>query len=105
MPAECYACKKSLQPVFPDGNPDIDQYENALFVEFTGGYGEFVDVMDDPNPYKAVICHECAHTLCNAVPWINKLIDPANSHSHSAEYIKTNLHHFGWDYSYSAGHS
>jgi hypothetical protein len=45
--------------------------------------------------YEAVICHECAHELCKQVPWINKLIDPYNSHAHSRDYDWTG--HQGWD--------
>lgn len=31
--------------------------------------------------HEAVICHECAHELCEAFPWIKKLLDPDHSHA------------------------
>lgn len=93
----CVACGKNLINVFENVD-QYEQYNNALWVEFTGGYGEFVDVLVTPNPYQAVICHECAHDLCDKIPWIGKLIDPHNSHTHTEEYKRTNPGHYGWDY-------
>lgn len=31
---------------------------------------------------EAVLCHECAHELCETVPWINTLLNPLESHAH-----------------------
>lgn len=47
--------------------------------------------------YEAVICHDCAHSLCAAFPWLDKLIQPYRSHSHRQEYIDANPDHPGWD--------
>lgn len=44
-------------------------------------YGE-PRVLPGTPDYEAVICHECAHDLCEKVPWIKTLLDPDNSHSH-----------------------
>ncbi len=45
--------------------------------------------------YEAVICHDCAHDLCEKVPWIKQLINPHDSHSHSHQLDWTG--HSGWD--------
>lgn len=47
---------------------------------------------------RAVLCHECAHHLCETVPWIADLLTPHNSHSHRSDYRQANPNHFGWDY-------
>lgn len=47
---------------------------------------------------EAVICHECAHDLCDKVQWIAELIHPATSHSHKQEYHEAHPDHYGWDY-------
>jgi hypothetical protein len=78
--AECHICKGELEPVFTDG---LHQFENALEIIFGGGYGMFIDTMgDDP---RVMICHDCAHTLCDSVPWIAQLLDPDNSHTHKGD--------------------
>ena len=99
--SNCYACDKLLSPVF-EGHGYDNQCDNALEVEFFGGYGMFVDPIDDP--YSAVICHECAHDLCDKIPWIKKLIDPHSSHSHKLDFIKENPNHYGWDYDHKDQH-
>lgn len=80
----CTACGKKLEPEFsgPDFDPASEQWDNALEIQFNGGYGMFIDPFD--RQYRAIICHECAHDLCDKVPWIGRLLDPSNSHSHSA---------------------
>ena len=103
----CYACNVELTP---DGNRDTDyQFANALWVDFDGGYGMFVDDIDSERPSKhtpykdqkrdrAVICHDCAHELCATVPWIERLLNPHNSHSHKTSYHEEHPDHYGWDY-------
>jgi hypothetical protein len=54
-------------------------------------------VLDQPD-YEAVICHECAHHLCDTVPWLGKLINPHNSHAHRINWKATHPEHYGWDY-------
>ena len=78
----CTACGKELEPVFdgPDFDPASEQWENALEVKFNGSYGMFVDPIEED--CRAIICHGCAHDLCDKIPWIGKLIDPGRSHSH-----------------------
>lgn len=78
----CSACGKELEPEFDgsDFDPASEQWENALEVQFNGGYGMFIDPIDED--YRAIICHECAHELCDKTPWIKKLLHPWNSHSH-----------------------
>jgi len=89
----CTACGKELEPEFPGINPESEQYDNALEVKFDGGYGMFIDPID--KEYRAIICHECAHELCERVPWIGMLIDPYCSHSHKQGHNWTK--HWGWD--------
>lgn len=50
--------------------------------------------------HEAVICHECAHDLCDLVPWIYTLIQPVRSHAHrQPEPFNTLFRtgHHGWD--------
>lgn len=54
-------------------------------------------VLDGHPDYEVVLCHDCAHALCEAVPWINKLIEPLRSHSHREEYMAAHPDHQGWD--------
>lgn len=97
---KCYACEVELEP---EGGLKTDyQFDNALWVGFHGGYGMFIDPLQTSKVLKAqeeaVICHECAHKLCDEVPWIGKLLDPHSSHSHKDSYRKANPNHYGWDY-------
>lgn len=93
----CFACKKELEPVFLDDyhfRKNCVQYGNALIVSLEGGYGMFVDPLPqewldeedrlDPKEMikkgmlsecTAIICDDCAHDLCEKVPWMNKLIN------------------------------
>ena len=52
----------------------------------------------DGADYEAVICHECAHALFDAVPWLKRLIDPHNSHAHRTAWKDAHPDHYGWDY-------
>ena len=112
---QCFVCQKELEPVFPNiFKKGSVQYNNALVVNMTGGYSMFVDPLPQEwldeedkqdtgewvkkgvlEEYTAIICHECAHDLCDKVPWINKLIDPTNSHAHQYGIDWTG--HTGWD--------
>lgn len=104
----CLSCEERLVPDIGCPNTNY-QFDNALWIGFHGGYSMFVDNMVGWEPeaegkvikgsdYEAVICHECAHQLCNAIPWINKLLDPLSSHSHTTSYIESHPYHTGWDY-------
>ena len=48
--------------------------------------------------YEAVLCHECAHAACDALPWLHKLINPHNSHAHRSAWMAAHPDHYGWDY-------
>lgn len=88
----CQNCKKPLQ---------LDMYgfgENLLGIEFLGGYSWFIDPLD--KPFKAYLCHECAHYLCSTNEWIALFLEPHKSHSHTDNYRRSNPNHFGWDYEY-----
>jgi hypothetical protein len=78
----CDSCNKELSLVDPSSGDN--QYDNALEIEFGGGYGMFVDPLPGKE-YKALICHDCAVFLCQAIPFIEKIIDPAHSHTHRDE--------------------
>ena len=51
--------------------------------------------------YEAVICHDCAHELCDSEPWIGRLIRPFRSHAHKTEYMDQHPEHWGWDFAES----
>ena len=87
----CHACNAELVEVY---GPTNYQYDNALWLTFDGGYAMFIDVIYDSERPKVVICHDCAHRLCDAVPWIKKLLNPALSHSHLPGDWEG---HEGWD--------
>ena len=119
----CYACHAELDPEF--GSPAEalahEQWDNALVLRLEGGYGMFIDPiphdpatdfrtgtvgeLDRPRPregtlqragaLKVVICHDCAHDLCERVPWLERLIEPQRSHAHSHRRDWTG--HTGWD--------
>lgn len=46
---------------------------------------------------EAVLCHECAHALCEANPWLTKLLKPNESHAHTKRYWDDHPWHEGWD--------
>ena len=96
----CQVCEKALEPLFDDETKY--QFDNALWIGFFGGYSMFVDEIGEGDdrlpgaPYAAaVLCHECAHTLCDEHPWIAALLKPETSHAHS--YHKDWTGHSGWD--------
>ena len=100
----CTSCGKQLELKFPDMDPRSEQYDNALEIQFHGGYGQFIDPTNEE--YRAILCHECAHDLCETVRWIGKLINPFNSHAHrywkrlpdgSTEDVSWPEDHKGWD--------
>lgn len=103
---KCTGCATLLTPV--QGLDDtLYQFDNALWVGFYGGYGMFVDDLDTEwgltrptlpgAASEAVLCHSCAHQLCQAAPWLAKLLQPELSHSHSDEYLAEHPEHRGWD--------
>lgn len=90
----CFACAAWLEA---DDDTDY-QFDNALWVTFEGGYGMFVDPMRHDD-HKAVICHECAHKLCDENPWIEQLLNSFGSHAHRVDIIPGLVAqgHQGWD--------
>jgi hypothetical protein len=92
----CAACDAVL---IPEMRADTEyQFDNALWVSFSGGYGMFIDPFGEED-LKAVICHACAHALCDSQPWIQRLLRPHESHAHRTEDIAALLAagHKGWD--------
>lgn len=98
----CADCGGDLEPVFPDMDTDY-QFDNALWISFQGGYAMFMDPMGTPKGpmgvggYQAVLCHGCAHALCEAHPWVDALIQPLRSHAHTLEFWAAHPDHDGWD--------
>lgn len=79
---------------------ESNQYDNALGLIFFGGYGMFVDPIGsvEEKELTLMICHECAHALCDAFPGIGRIIRPFGSHAHSSDFIEHHPEHYGWDY-------
>ncbi len=119
----CDACGEfKMSSVTGDGDSTTDHLDNALVIAFDGGYGMFIDPIPHDEhfegvkpgaeggytmeqwreaavkaraDYEVIICHECAHDLCDKVPWINKLLEPKSSHAHRAGSVPDD--HVGWD--------
>ncbi len=96
----CAGCgTEMVGDLMPDGRGSRYQFDNALWIGFHGGYGMFIDPFGSTPVLsagqEAVVCHGCAHELCDAVGWIARLLDPARSHSHRAGQDWTG--HVGWD--------
>ena len=83
----CTKCKKQI-PLNDHGEMDLE-----LQVSLGGGYGSFNDNILD-GPEELVLCHECAHALCDFLG-----INPHDWHSHPIEYHPRLLAegHTGWD--------
>lgn len=97
----CYSCGGKLETtetdlLRPDGTMPYDQYDDALEINFVGGYGMFLDpeyYPEDPSdpawgptgpdcdssptqfPH-VVVCKDCAKQLMETVPWIKRLLEP-----------------------------
>lgn len=68
--ATCAACTEPLHAVFPY---DTDyQYVGVLWITLSGGYGMFIDPLDDTldGTLRFVVCAACADVLCSANPWL-----------------------------------
>jgi hypothetical protein len=92
----CSACGCRLASV---GRQDTEyQFDNAIWISFSGGYGMFVDPLGKEDP-KGVLCHDCAHRLCEQNPWVNALLRPFVSHSHPSAQTAALIAagHQGWD--------
>jgi hypothetical protein len=98
----CDNCNAPLLRHERDGGT---QYDNALIITVSGGYGMFVEVpmMGGPDE-NLIICHDCAHRLCFMFPAFNDLIDPARSHTHRTDWLRENPDHSdGAVYSFEGG--
>lgn len=117
-PLLCTRCKKNVRVMKPWGEEEVD---NGLWVAFCGGYASFTDTTIElikhhpelpvpPKPEitddkvcltcayqeRAVLCHECAHELCD---WLGiPREEVARWHSHTQVYTDAHPDHFGWDY-------
>ena len=101
----CAACTEEISTDFENDY----QGDNNLWLGLFGGYGMFIESKDytsDNNlkvlegtgsTYEVNLCHECAHKLCQENPWLEKIINTHNAHSHTAEYWEKHPDHYGWD--------
>lgn len=96
----CVSCGHQLRRVF-EGDFTSKQYDNALEVTLAGGYDMFFDNFD--SCHRVFLCHDCAHRLCDALPWLANLIQPEHSHAHTAEFWAAHPDHDGWDKSANQG--
>ncbi len=81
----CASCGAELKPVSDTPMRRHDdwttQYENALAIRFSGGYGMWADPSDELvssyayQRHTAVICRTCADDLVRANPWMIRWID------------------------------
>jgi hypothetical protein len=104
---KCASCGKTLASVFDDDANENDfQQSDALWIGFFGGYGMFIEEPDHDRKatdhindasYEAVICHDCAHKLCNENQWIAGMLHPERSHAHAVQYWTDHPDHDGWD--------
>lgn len=69
---QCNKCKKVIQR---DGDNDNDlfEFESALLISFTGGYGS---VWGDGEHIKIDLCQHCAFELLS--PYADDMTDPVN---------------------------
>lgn len=95
-PTLCASCKREL----PSDTDTDYQFDGALWIEFHGGYGMFIDNIDRKPP-TLVICHACAHGLCEEYPWIDAVVRAHDGHSHSSRIDTVDKlllnGHRGWD--------
>ena len=94
IPDRCVSCGHELTRV-SEGDFTSKRYDNALEVTLTGGYGMFFDNIDAD--HHVFLCHDCAHRLCDALPWLANLIQPEHSHAHTAQFWAAHPDHEGWD--------
>lgn len=59
---------------------------------------QFRDYVEEHREHKVVICHDCAHEMCEKLPWMKRLIKPHSSHSHRLSWKEAHPDHWGWDY-------
>lgn len=87
MGTQCAKCAKQI-PVDDRGEMDLE-----LHVSLSGGYGSFHDSAVS-GPEELVLCHECAHALCDFLG-----VNPHNWHSHPIDRRSRLLAegHTGWD--------
>lgn len=80
-----------------------------VIVKSSRVYGMFIDPFPDRDSPRAIICHACAHKLCDDNPWIEQLLNPHDSHAHHTKNIPALLEqeHRGWDLDrhYDGSHS
>lgn len=76
----CDRCDQALEVQEGFTNSANLQYDNALILEYHGGYGMFVDRLDEhvdgfDEMYNSILCHKCGHEL---MEWLGK--DPDDWH-------------------------
>lgn len=99
---ESLICTKCGKAVIIIRHKELVEVDNALSIKFEGGYGWFVDPLndDEADRLSIILCHECAHQFCDDNPWLTNIIEPHTSHSHTHEYQDAHPEHYGWDYDF-----
>ena len=70
----CSGCGVRLEPSMP-GSEAWGQFEDALEVQFHGGYSMYIDPIPPGEVVPtAVLCKDCADALVNSAPWADKLL-------------------------------
>lgn len=55
---KCHKCGKTIPSMFND----YSMPENVLYLNMSGGYGQFFDTWDEPKETTEIIlCHKCGH--------------------------------------------
>ncbi len=72
----CDNCDKKLKQVFASEKESL-QYEFALVIKFSGGYGMYIDPMMNEK-HLGIFCKDCATKLIDAFPGMEKIINNEN---------------------------
>lgn len=85
----CSACKKPLWKEKDNWYPAVEPelMDNVLKMNLLGGYGMFFDTdftAAHPGDYDLTLCHECAHKLVGASPFLTRLLKGGHFHGFTA---------------------
>ena len=74
MSRKCDSCGKELALV-THANPKSEQFEDALVLQFDGGYGMYIDIVNEVElrDVRFVLCKDCADKLLAENPFITKV--------------------------------
>lgn len=97
----CLACDRPLDLIISEiaaTGARLFSADNTLHLDRRlGRLGADDHIEVSPTRSEATICHDCGHELCEQVPAIGVVLDPARSHAHRDEYWQAHPDHIGWD--------